>query len=637
MAASAGRLFIRAAAPVAAVAALFFYFAQTAKLPPNTVDGALILDYLEEICDGNLPYWDFVDVYGPLNWVFPALFYALAGREVWGMHLWMIVLKIISVAATYLLVQRLADRFYALLAACCATFLLGQPFQFLQTPYAFHTVYPVIVLAWYLALFAPLGRKFLSPLLAGLCTAIVLWTKLNSGLFVMLGVLFYYFYWQPGPSPDARPGEDELGPGIRKAYSLACPAGLVAYAGVLLAFISKHFDAMYFLYLVAPLLVMLAFTLDEMRRPQTSAVALRGRLTSFAIYLGSTAAGWTAFFLAYYGWTGGKNYLRELYIIVSHSAYIHPVPPVGVEGLYRELSKWYWLQLPWLLTFLFCSWLLLQNEKRGQEAFGGRWSAFRARAIGLYVLVAVYTYVIYPRSDEPHLFQAMLPSVAVLMCLLFQLDRLLLRRGEAVVRAVLAGSVLLACSTIAVSPTLDALILREGDWYGHRMRYLEYRPRNDPAVRNTSTEITDRDWDMAINQTGLCVDGLTRNGSEVIVLQSNQLLNYLSHTKPIGGRYRYLFYLLRNDLIDQKTLEKLVAPEILWRLLTEPSEVIVGAMGKPPLLVKIPELRPVVERGYNVVQKYAHILIYLPNGKKLPPGLCPEDAMQWRKARRRER
>jgi len=387
----------------------------------------------------------------------------------------------------------------------------------------------------------------------------------------------------------------------------------------------------------ATLLVVLAYTLDDMRRPGALEGALRGRLTSFALYFGSAAACWTAFFLSYYGWTEGQNYLWEQSIIVSQSAYIHPVPPVGVEGLYRELSKWYWLQLPWLLTFLFCSWLLLQSTERGERAFAGEWSAVRARSIGLYVLVTLYTYVIYPRSDEPHLFQAMLPSVAVLTALLFQLDRLLLRRGATAVRAVLVVSVLLACSTIAVSPRLEALIPSEGDWYGHRMRYLEYRPRHDPAVRNTSTEITDRDWDIAINQAGLCLDGLTRNGSEVVVLQSNQLLNYLSHTKPIGGRYRYLFYLLRNDLIDRGTLEKLVPHEMLWRLVIEPSEVIVGAMGKPPLLVQIPELRPVVERGYHVVQRYAHILIYLRKGKKLPPDICPEDAMKPRKARKRGR
>ena len=613
----------RGAAVLLAAAALFFYFAQTARLPPNTVDGALILDYLEMICDGQLPYWDFVDVYGPLNWVFPALFYALAGREVWGVRVWMILLKIISVGATYLLVRRLADRFYALLVACCATFLLGQPFQFLQTPYAFHTAYPIIVLSWYLALFEPLRRPGLNPLAAGLCTAIVLWIKLNAGLFLWLGVLYYYFYWKPAPAPGDEQQPVEIASGLRKLYLAARPLGLAAYALVLTVFISRHFDAAYFVYLTAPLLLLLAYTLDGTRRPGAEARTVRGRLTAFSLYLGAALAGWAAFFFAYYGWPGGRHYLWELAVLVSKSAYIHPVPPIGVEGLYRQLSKWYWLQLPWLLTFFFCGWLLLQSEERGRATLGAEWPGLRARTVGLFAMVTLYTYVIYPRSDEPHLFQTMLPSVSVLMVLLFQLDRLLLRRFAKAVRAGLVFVVLLACSTIAVPPSLKALSPEQGDWYGHRMRFLDFRPERDRAVRNTSSAITDRDWDIAINRAGLCVDELSRNGSEVIVLQSNQLINYLSHTRPIGGRYRYLFYLLRTDLIDRKTLQQLVPPEVLQRLLTEPSEVIVGAMGEPPLLVKLPELRPVLARNYYVAAQYAHIFIYLPNQLRLPSGLCP--------------
>ena len=143
-----------------------FYLVQHCRLPPNAVDGALILGYLEEMSRGGLPYWDFIDVYGPLNWIFPTLFYYGAGREVWGVRLWVLILKLLSVGMTYKLVSRLSNGFYALLAVAWMTVLLGQPWQFFQTPYACHTALPLVLWAWYLILAPPSDHRLLSAILA---------------------------------------------------------------------------------------------------------------------------------------------------------------------------------------------------------------------------------------------------------------------------------------------------------------------------------------------------------------------------------------------------------------------------------------------------------------------------------------
>jgi len=117
-------------------------------------EAAQIVDGMSDaMAHGERPFFDFVDAYGLFNWVFPVAFYKAFGNRVWGVRVWMIVLKIVTVALAYLLVHGLTlepiggaedigerplgrGRFYAAFAALFMTILLGAQWQTLQTAYA---------------------------------------------------------------------------------------------------------------------------------------------------------------------------------------------------------------------------------------------------------------------------------------------------------------------------------------------------------------------------------------------------------------------------------------------------------------------------------------------------------------------
>jgi hypothetical protein len=618
---------MRLAGYAAAGLLLAFYFAQHSRMPPNSVDGALILDYLEEMCAGRLPFWEFIDVYGPLNWVFPLLFYVAAGQEIWGVRLWMVIVKLLSVATVYLLVRRFSGRFYATLAVAVTAVLLGLPWTFLQTAYAAHNAFPVMLLAWYAMLREPLSGRRKSIALTGLLTAIVLWTKINTGLFLLAGGLFYYFYWQVAPRRGDAGGDDRGGRAGRWVR-IAQAAGLPMFGTVFYLYFRNSLDLLYFLYLGAPLLLILVWTAAEMRRRALGGVPLKHHPGAASLYALATSAFWAVFFFGYYGWKGGGQYLLEMAALLGAADYVNPIPTPGKPGFLEGFHEWYWLQLPWLLTLVFCARLGVGVRQRVNRAAGNDGVAGRARESGLFVLAALNGFVLYPRSDEAHIFQALVPCVPVLFVLLCSIERNVFPRREIVARSTLAVAVILACSTIFTVPTFSVFAPAERGWYGHRFRFIQRGRRVIPDMgKHEAAGITEYDWNVAIDQTGLCVDALTRNGDEVLVLTSNQLINYHSHTTPFGGRYRYHFYLLKNDLLDRTAFERLVPGRTVWRMLNEPPRVIVSAMGEPPLLARYPELNLMLKRHYRVVQKYAHILIYLRAGERLYAGLCDEDLL----------
>jgi len=155
-----------------AAAAVFagLYFFQSSTLGPNHTDEGFLLQCVEDMAHGRRPYFDFADAYGLLNWVFPVAFYKWFGYRVWGIRIWMLLLKVFTVFTAYVLVRKLTDDpggdrtartrgpLYAAFAFIGTTVLLGAQWQSLETPYAFITVMPLTLGAWYFLL-APPGRK----------------------------------------------------------------------------------------------------------------------------------------------------------------------------------------------------------------------------------------------------------------------------------------------------------------------------------------------------------------------------------------------------------------------------------------------------------------------------------------------
>jgi hypothetical protein len=234
-----------------------FYLVQNARLATNHTDGGLILTYIDDIANGLFPHWDFIDAYGPLNWPVPVLFYKLAGHQEWGVRVWMLLLKLIIVALTYVFVRRLAGTLYAVLAALCMTLLYGQAWQSLQTAYGFNNVVPYVLGSWYFLLCRPLKRPGANFIVAGLLTGVAICVKVNSGMLTLLGGLFYCFYWLPAPpSSEPAPWDKRWQSAFRDARTL----GLVAYALFFYLYVRQHLHAWYFVYLLGPLWLGLLWT-----------------------------------------------------------------------------------------------------------------------------------------------------------------------------------------------------------------------------------------------------------------------------------------------------------------------------------------------------------------------------------------
>ena len=68
------------------------------------------------------------------------------------------------------------------------------------------------------------------------------------------------------------------------------------------------------------------------------------------------------------------------------------------------MNDFYWLELSWLLTFLFFVWVVLA-EFCGPRAFGTAWPRRRAQVSSLFVLVTLHSFVMFARADETHIYQ----------------------------------------------------------------------------------------------------------------------------------------------------------------------------------------------------------------------------------------
>lgn len=589
-----------------------FYLAQYWWLAPNHTDDGLILTYIEDMARGMRPHWDFIDAYGVLNWVFPVLFYSAVGQKVWGIRLWLWLLKLGSVAITWALVRRLTNRLYAALAVVWFTVLIGQPWQSMQTAYAFVGVVPLVLGAWYFILLAPRPDHQQNVSLAALCTTAAIWTKLNTGLYLFAGGLFCYFYWleEPGaakPSAATDKSDDATVQRDAKWFLRARLAGLVAYAYLFSAFTRKHFNLWFFIYLIAPLLLVLAYTARHcVRNPRPPQAYLR----SFSRYLVTTTLLSLGIWFGYYRQEAFR-YARELAGILHAIDYTAVFPSLGEPGMYVGLNEHYWLQLPWLVTFAFAVWIAL--GKYGPAAFDD-WERRKGVTTSLFVLIVLHSWVMYARADETHIFQILMIIAAPLFVIIHQIERLLRARHVLIgrwFRFALASAALVYPTTIVIIPTFDVFNLHKGEWWNPKFQYLRYRPDPNPYVRQFDEGVSDHGWDRAEDLTAQYVDAVTADNEEILCLSASRLMHVNSNTVPAGGRYHFLFYLVSVGLIDRAGFDALAPAWLLPDVLTHPPRVIVGGTGRiPPLILAFPEFRELIERSYVVTRKYRHILVY---------------------------
>lgn len=606
---------------VCVTALVAFYLGQNWKLAPNNTDDGLILDYIHQMSLGALPHWDMIDAYGLFNWVFPVMFYKLAGQQVWGVRLWLVVLKLVSVALAYRTVTSVSSRFYGILAGLGLMVLLGQAWQSLQTAYAFLTVVPLVLGAWHVLLSQPFRTPWLNPLVAGICTTLAIWTKLNTGLYLFAGGLFVLLCWLPAPEPasDESAWSRKLQPWMKRARVV----GAVAYALIFYKYIRSHFEFLYFVYLLGPLLVVLGWAIYGAVREPESSIPARRHLTSWLIYFGSTLGLSLIILFGYYGPSGAVQYAHELSGILSTIRYHYPFPVIGKELLYVGFNENYWPQLPWLFSVLFCAWLALQS-KLGVKTFGEDWPRRRAQVSALFLLGTLHSFVLYARSDETHIYQALLLVVPAIFVLVFHLEAFARTRLPQIgshLREALALVSAIYASTITFRPSLDSLRLTPGDYENPRLQYLVYRPFLNFYVRNFSKEITDRDWDSLVDLSSRYIDSIADENEPILVMSAERFIHFASRTTSVGGRYAFHFYLISVKLLDRKGFDKIVPHEVIRNILLHPPRIIVTSGDNEPIVPDFPEFKALRDHYYVEKKQFRHIHIF-----QIKPGALEEIA-----------
>jgi hypothetical protein len=183
-------------------------------------------------------------------------------------------------------------------------------------------------------------------------------------------------------------------------------------------------------------------------------------------------------------------------------------------------------------------------------------------------------------------------------------------------------------STITFPPTLSSLSWGKGEWtvragrnpQQNRFARLGFAEYPHPGYAEFWPDLPDREWDKALNQAAMLVDELTEDGEEVLTLSSEQLVAFHGFASDVGGRYRFLFYLLRNRLLDRDGFDRIAPPDLIPRLVRNPPRVAVTTTGwMPTLLTVFPELRS-IGKHYRVVGQFRRILVLARNDVRYETG-----------------
>jgi hypothetical protein len=593
----------------ALLVAVVVYFLSYLTAAPNSAEGAVMIDYVHRTSNGERVFFDFFDYYGPINWWVPSRFYLLAGQKEIGVRVYLVILKVVTVVAAYALVRRLADVLYALLAAVVVAALVGQPWTFFQIPYAPHLTLPFILVAWLLVL-PPLGeRPSLRIAGAALATATTLWIKVSAGAFLFVGVAFYFLYWLPAGA-GSRARSPRGGSTIETSFRLAELAGLGALLIVFHAFMWKHVSVFYLVSSSLPLVVVCAWTSREVIERWRTGEPIAPRVRAASAYAASTVALWAAFLLAYFG-RSSRPYLVEQFRTFQRLRLETPFSTLGMEGEHHGFARWHWAELPWLVTVAGVGWLFLRFGRVGNGTAKPA-PAADATIAGLWAMSSIHSFVTYPRSDDSHLVQAVVPAAPVLFVLLFHLEGWLSSsRALSFARRALVGAAVLYASTIITLPPRSAFAMTFGDWKSPRLRYLTYHSHgNSDLGDGVFAGKSYAEWDSDLDQAAQTIDSLAGDGEEVLVLGRAQILNYASNTKPFGGRYSHFFHLARYRLLDAKGFRELVPADAMARLTRTPPRLFV-LDGDSTLVEAVPEIGASLARGrYLMVGRSGPIRVY---------------------------
>lgn len=564
------------------------YLAQPLRNGPNPVDEGLLLGVLDALAHGQELHHDVLDLYGPAHWAPLRWAYLALGQRVLGARLYLLALKAIGLGLSVWLVARLSDRYHALLCGVWLTVLLGVPWQLLQAPYPFLQAWVLALGTYHLLLFMPPARsraRWTRVLAAGCASGIAIATKLNAGLFLLAGGLFVLAFGQTRAPASAHAPRwlRWLGLGLfGAAFTLAS---------------ARHMSGPLAAFLWWPLFSLLVFTARTLARGDRL-----GDLPAAALYAASCLATLALVLSISFGVAGASDYVQTIARILAALDYTAPVPTPLQPGPYVGFNESGWPLLLWLDSAVLS--LIALRAGRGPE---------RMRAVapvmGLFALSTTHAFVLYARADESHIYQAMLPALPLLFVGAHVLASGLSGRARRVHRAVLTSMVALAATTLFAAPSRALLDTRPSPWHSPHLAGIDFRLRDDPYVR--AAFFHDRQTiDRRTNDAAVWLDENAADDAVVLVLTREELLPLNAHLRAAGGRYRYLFYLLKNDFIDRAAFEALAPPGFVAALCAHPPAWIIAEPTRSPILDALPELEHALRTRYMRLQVFGHVWVY---------------------------
>lgn len=596
------------------------YVGLRATSTPPQGDGGLELEFLQMVHTGQRPFVDFIDLYGPFHWRLPALAYGLAGEELLGTRLYLVWLKLCTIGLATLLALRLGDRIAAGLVLFLATLLLGLPWSGLQVVSGFQQTLPLTFGTWALLLLPPGRVSTLRVVAAAVLTAVVSLFKVSDGACLFAGVASYLAFLSPlGASPERAAGS-RFGRRLQTA-------GLVILPLVLLGAVGTRLDATHFAYLLLPPLLAVGLTALRLPGQWHHGDDGMGRTPMVLIYVGTTVLAAAALFGLTLGAAGTFGYFAFLADLIPRLQYPKALPPLGEPTLYVGFNEWYWTQVPLLLPLLLAVWGILQVRAMRERARQARAAAApaaglpEARVLGLALMTACSSFVLYGRFDEMHIavtILTQLPALAVLTTELIRTGAGPKAAGR--LRLAIAFGTLAYGSLLLQLPQPEELELAVGDW---SRTGAEHDPAGRPHLSHIRFEVSDPPWrrynpklpprslDESARDSAALVDSLTPDGGEVLVLNGCQLIPPIAHARSVGGRYRYLFYALRTGILDRLDFEAVVPREVLTGILADPpAAVAANIWQRDPLLALFPELRMLLYERYTLAWDYGIYRVY---------------------------
>lgn len=562
------------------------YLSQHLYSPVTSMDEAQQADYLQRIISGRLPYRDFIDIYGPLNWFPPAAAYKIFGEKWFGVRVWMLFIQMTILFLIFKITMLVADQYYAVWSFMVALLFLGIPMPLNYTPYACMQSYPFILAVIWLILKQKFRIETKALIYAGICTGIVIFLKISTGLFLCLSVLLIYFFNNMPLKIPQKTNPSVLMPKVlfaSKFIVLAC------YFFVFTSYIVPHYEKQYFWHLTLPLLfgIFILSYLEIIKFTTTpKSCYLRNdleRIKTCCIF-GCASLLTIVFFMGLFfplGITGPMlTILPQILKEINYSLPFSPLGSVAKTKVEMLLMEGWWLQLPWTATFLFLL-ILISYFLRQKKAWTTK-ELFKCTTI--WIVTILCHYVIYPTADLGHLTQNTILWI-LFFCtgISFLEDFAIAVNYRFWFRAI--TTLLLLCWIVPLFNTGSYLLDKKNSNYYQNLVAI------GNFIRANSTP-----------------------QDQCFILSKDKLIHFYSGKELYGTRDTFLFYLIPHGRLSRKSFMNL-SPARLQKLIHAPPKFIIDHDFNGGSITKkiFPEIKTLIANHYQKVFRKAQIIVYARN------------------------